>query len=363
MLKRSVSLGTCFLAILLAPSEGASQESSKPLDRLRMIGHSPKVTLVSQITSSSHTVTNGETLWGISRKYRVSFSELARLNNLPAKNPVIRIGQELRLPTAKKTAVTKKPASTKKPTSHKSHQVGNGETFYRIARNHGVSVSSLKKANPSINPSALKIGESLRIPNYGKAAPEPPAPKPPKAKPPAKKEAPKAKPPSPIKRSLAPRDRAKLAPKGFGIYTAQSGDTAASIAKQYGISHEEFLRINKKSSYPTYAPRPGEFVMVPTDGSWYVPTPTQGKPQAVSTVNPLVAPPSNPLRGTRRTAPAQPRKNMLVIHEIRANDSLEALAKRFGTTTDQILLDNPGIKGNRDLVVSKTLKIRTRSTL
>ena len=156
---------------------------------------------------------------------------------------------------------------------------------------------------------------------------------------------------------------ANLAPEGYGIYTAQPGDTAAFIAKEYGISREEFLRINKKSSYPNYAPRPGEFVMVPTDGSWYIPTRQQRRPQTVSTANPLVAPPSNPLRGTRRTAPAQPRRNMLVVHEIRANDSLEALARRFGTTTDQILLDNPGIKGNRDLVVSKTLKIRTRSNL
>lgn len=361
MLKRSASLGTCFLAILLAPCEGRSQATSKSLDRLRAIDHGLKAPLVSHITSGpSHTVANGETLWGISRKYRVSFAELASLNALPAKNPVIQIGQKLRIPTAKKKAVTKKPVGPKEPTNYKSHQVGSGETFYRIARRHGVSVSALKKANTSTNPSALKVGATLRIPTFGKTAPKPPD-IPPAPKPPVKTKAPEVKTTPPIKRSEAPKDRAHLAPKGFGIYTAQRGDTAASIAKQYGISREEFLHINKKSSYPTYAPRPGEFVMVPTDGSWYVPTHTQSQP--TRKVNSLVTPPSNPLIGTRRTAPAQPRNKMLVLHEIRANDSLEALAKRFGTTTDQILLDNPGINGNRDLVVSKTLKIRTQSSL
>lgn len=41
-----------------------------------------------------HTVRKGETLYGISKKYRISVEELRKLNNLP-KDPLLRIGQKL----------------------------------------------------------------------------------------------------------------------------------------------------------------------------------------------------------------------------------------------------------------------------
>jgi len=46
----------------------------------------------------------------------------------------------------------------------KTHTVKSGETLWRIALNNGVSVDDLKRANPGVNVSALKIGASLRVP-------------------------------------------------------------------------------------------------------------------------------------------------------------------------------------------------------
>ena len=41
-----------------------------------------------------HTVQKGETLYGISKKYKVGFEELRKLNNLP-KDPTLRAGQKI----------------------------------------------------------------------------------------------------------------------------------------------------------------------------------------------------------------------------------------------------------------------------
>lgn len=46
----------------------------------------------------------------------------------------------------------------------RSHTVSSGDTLWRIAHNNGVSVDALKRANPSVNVSALKIGTRLVIP-------------------------------------------------------------------------------------------------------------------------------------------------------------------------------------------------------
>lgn len=46
----------------------------------------------------------------------------------------------------------------------RSHTVASGDTLWRIAHNNGVTVDALKRANPSVNVSALKIGTRLVIP-------------------------------------------------------------------------------------------------------------------------------------------------------------------------------------------------------
>lgn len=364
MLKQSVSLRTCFAVILLGSSQGAIQAASKPLRQLPAPAAEMRVPLISRVASSkAHTVSRGETLWGISRKYKVDFKALAKLNGLAVEDPVLKVGQTLRLPTASKKVATAKKTVTKKPTVKKAtgygvHQVSKGETFYRIARRHGVSVSALRGANTGVDPSKLGLGQSLKIPKYGKVS-APPVEKPKAKAPEAKAPTKKGTRQQPKPGVTPPQDRAKLAPDGYGFYTVQRGDSMQTIAKRYGITREEFLRINQKSSFPNYSPRPGEFLMVPTDGSWYVPPAAQVAP----TTRAKVAPPANPLRGTGRAVPTTPRKRMLVLHRVETNDSLEDLAKRFRTTTDQIRLDNPGIQKNSDLVVGLDLKIRTASPL
>jgi LysM repeat protein len=50
------------------------------------------------------------------------------------------------------------------PPVAKTYSVVKGDSFYRIAKAHGLSVSALLEANPGIEPTKLKIGQVLRFP-------------------------------------------------------------------------------------------------------------------------------------------------------------------------------------------------------
>lgn len=45
----------------------------------------------------------------------------------------------------------------------KTHTVAKGESFWTVAKNHGVTVSELQKLNPDVNPDRLKIGQVLNL--------------------------------------------------------------------------------------------------------------------------------------------------------------------------------------------------------
>ena len=45
-----------------------------------------------------------------------------------------------------------------------THTVQKGETFYQIAKEHGLTPDALGKANPWVNPQRLHPGDLLRLP-------------------------------------------------------------------------------------------------------------------------------------------------------------------------------------------------------
>ncbi len=97
-----------------------------------------------------HKVMPKETLYGIAREYAVSIEVIKAVNKLEEKQ--IQIGQILNIPRVLNTS------------AYIEHRVyKRREKLKQIAGEYNVSVSALKKANPSV-PSKLKKGESLLIP-------------------------------------------------------------------------------------------------------------------------------------------------------------------------------------------------------
>ena len=348
MLKQFASLGFLLSFTLLGSSLGSSQVSSSHISKVRerrLPGFQVPPALIA--VGGTHTVRSGETLWGIARRYGVSFTELVRLNGLSATNPIIRIGSRLKLPNGSSRA---NGAATG---GFANHVVRHGETLSQIARRYGSSAKALQTANNMANPNSLRVGQTLQIPLNGRQ-PRAPAVPPKRQAPP--KAAPEPRKLPPAQSIAAPPDRSGKVPLGFALYQTESGDTMASIAKKYRISKAELLRINRRSSSPGYTPRLGELIMVPTDGSWYVPKSQKG---TVSAARPSTQ--GRTKQGTRLKPPAS--TSLLIEHIVAPNDTLEALSRRFGTTVDQIRLDNRGIRGNRDLRVGSALKIRVNRSL
>jgi murein DD-endopeptidase MepM/ murein hydrolase activator NlpD len=89
----------------------------------------------------------------------------------------------------------------------KYHKVKSGETLEKIAKNYGVSVQELIKANKNINPNKLKVGENLCIPQ---------------------------------KTSAKAQD--------YAIYKVKKGDTLYSIAEKFGVDVQELKSFNNLKS-------------------------------------------------------------------------------------------------------------------
>ncbi len=114
------------------------------------------------VAANYATVRGGDTLAKIAKRHGTSPAALIQLNKL--KNPsLIRPGDKLRLPG-------KRAATPSTKTAAGNHVVKTGETFYSIARDHGISTGDLQSANPAVKATALRPGQILQL-----AAPVSPA--------------------------------------------------------------------------------------------------------------------------------------------------------------------------------------------
>ena len=67
--------------------------------------------------------------------------------------------------TANRGAAATAPASTARTGSGYEHKVERGQTLSEIARGYGKSVESIMKANKITNPSSIRVGQTLFIPD------------------------------------------------------------------------------------------------------------------------------------------------------------------------------------------------------
>ncbi|MBM7706121.1 3D (Asp-Asp-Asp) domain-containing protein [Chryseomicrobium aureum] len=93
-------------------------------------------------SEDTYTIKSGDTLWSISQKYNLTVQDLKSWNGL--SSDLIFPNQKLSVEGA--AAAPSAPAQPTK-TESSSYTVKSGDTLYRIAVNHGVSVADLKGWN------------------------------------------------------------------------------------------------------------------------------------------------------------------------------------------------------------------------
>ena len=125
--------------------------------------------------AATHTVTAGDTVWDLARRYGVSVSSIADANGLNSR-AIIRAGQRLSIPGA--SGAGSAPATSGSgaaalatgdnlqefggQTQH--HTVAPGDTVSAIAARYGVSAATIVSANGLKNASLIRIGDTLTIP-------------------------------------------------------------------------------------------------------------------------------------------------------------------------------------------------------
>lgn len=118
--------------------------------------------------ADSYTVVKNDTLWGLSKKYGVSVSDLKKANGVSGH--LIYVGQKLQIPAkstkavkaAKATKTTKTTSASTVDTTSTTHTVVKGDTLWSLAKKYGVSVKALMKAN-NLSSSTILIGQSLNL--------------------------------------------------------------------------------------------------------------------------------------------------------------------------------------------------------
>lgn len=100
-------------------------------------------------------VRSGDSFYAIARRYNMSIKDLQRINGLNAKSTLL-VGQTLKIHNAG-SATTTKPA---KP-SPSYYKVRQGDSYYSIARRHGINLKQLMSWNADIK--MLKPGTQLTL--------------------------------------------------------------------------------------------------------------------------------------------------------------------------------------------------------
>ena len=177
-----------------------------------------------QTTGGSYTVVSGDSLYAIARKTGTSIQDLLSLNGLNL-NSVIHPGQVLQLSNAYESTSTEETvtstqgtASSEETTTSGNAQmyyVHQGDTLYRIARNNGISLSTLLEWNQLSVDSPIYPGQGLIV-SYGS--------------------------------SSSSAESNTTTQSSESTYTVKAGDGLWRIAKNHGLTLDELKSMNQLSS-------------------------------------------------------------------------------------------------------------------
>ncbi|MFN1219578.1 LysM peptidoglycan-binding domain-containing protein [Chryseobacterium kwangjuense] len=184
-----------------------------------------------------------QTIYGITKQYRISETDLRKLN--PDLDDHRKIGDEIVLPleSIKKYGDQQAvPVATTKPVeSHvetpavaqsegETYVIQSKDNYYRITKQFGISQQELYALNPGLEEKGLKPGETIKIK---------------KIKTDTSVEAvnPKTKIDSGNERSSS-TPAPVAASDDYVTYTVQQGDTVFSIVNKFGVSIDELIALN-----------------------------------------------------------------------------------------------------------------------
>lgn len=254
---------------------------------------------------STYTVSVGDTLWAISRKFGVTITQLKSWNNL--SSDMIYVGQKLSIQTGTgNTAVTPTPSTpvvSNKPTTSndQTYTVVAGDSVWKIAHQFGISMDTLRSLN-HIQNNFIYPGQVLKIriissSNGTTTVPTPTTPS------------------IPSQNQSANTGSNQTA--SVGNYTVKAGDSLWSIANKHGLSVAQLKSMNGLSSDMIYA---GQKLTVKTGAS--------STGSTTSSANTNTGATTNPVTNTQTSNTSS--------YTVKSGDSLWSIANKHGLSISQL---------------------------
>lgn len=213
-------LKTLFLLVVLALAVPAMAIDVQPVEK------STVIVFINGQKFYVHTVKSGDTLYSLAKTYEVS-EDLIRQHNTNMGSE-LKIDQTVKIPVPESAQKSAK-AEKRRKRDFLTHKVQAGQTLYAIARDYNISVATLREDNPSLNPQSLPVGETLWI---RRAA---------------------------VGKSNEQQTQSEIAEyaatlnsvtddDGYDHHVVQPGETIYSLSRRFGITEEEFARLNDVSA-------------------------------------------------------------------------------------------------------------------
>jgi len=199
-----------------------------------------------------------QTIYGITKQYRISETDLRKLN--PDLDAHMKIGDEIILPldsikkyggeqaqTAIAASATVKPSekitdvdTSEVPADNNVlYIVQSKDNYYRISKQFNITKEELFALNPGLEDKGLKPGESIKIRKSSETASS--------AVVPEETNNTKAKVDTGNERSSSNTNT--VAADDYVTYTVQQGDTVFSIVNKFGVSIDELIALNPELSH------------------------------------------------------------------------------------------------------------------
>lgn len=183
-----------------------------------------------------------QTVYGITKQYHISETDLRKLN--PELDSHLKIGDEIALPlesikkyggdqaqmpvaTAPKT-VEAQIASTTSSGEGNTYVIQPKDNYYRVSKQFGISQQDLFALNPGLEEKGLKPGETIKIKKSNTDTVSEPVNS-------------KTKIDSGTEKSSTP---ATGTADDYVTYTVQQGDTVFSIVNKFGVTIDELIALN-----------------------------------------------------------------------------------------------------------------------
>lgn len=203
-----------------------------------------------QESATIHTVQPQETLYSISRQYGVGINELKQWNNLQGEN--LNVGTELKIYPNQNT---KNPSATNSG-GQSTYTVKSGDSLFRIAKIHDMTVQRLKELN-NLTSNNIQVGQQLAV-------------------------IPTDQPPS-----LAVAGVESSSQGNFVRYTVEESQSKQDLLEKFKMDAEEFEALNPGLSQTSFRKGDQLNILVPANQSYKNPYTVNSSMTEIGTARPL----------------------------------------------------------------------------